>query len=139
MQHDLGMVWVQRAFTGIPMGEAGPQPPAVLAELGALTARLDIALRDFKVTAAPDAAKWDLTQAGWIKPHLDVLEGSRRALVAEIVAGFEALKPALDKLPRQTIHNDLNDFNILVEPRLGEPARISGLIDFGDMPASFIV
>ena len=24
------MVWVQRAFTGIPMGEAGPQPPAVL-------------------------------------------------------------------------------------------------------------
>ncbi|MGO4406810.1 hypothetical protein AB4Z10_21425, partial [Bosea sp. RAF48] len=36
------MVWVQRAFQGIPMGEAGPQPPAVLSELGALTARLDL-------------------------------------------------------------------------------------------------
>lgn len=127
------MVWVQRAFDGIPMGEAGPQPPVVLSELGALTARLDLALRDFKVTAAPDAAKWDLTQAGWIKPHLSVLEGARRDRIAQIVAAYEALQPVLDHLPRQTIHNDLNDFNILIQPRLGEPARISGLIDFGDM------
>ncbi len=127
------MVWAQRAFAGIPMGEAGPQSPAVLSELGALTARLDLALRDFAVTPAPDAAKWDLTRAGWIKPHLDLLEGPRRARIAGIVAAYEALAPALDRLPRQTLHNDLNDFNILVEPRLGGPARISGLIDFGDM------
>ncbi|WP_449256454.1 aminotransferase class III-fold pyridoxal phosphate-dependent enzyme [Bosea sp. (in: a-proteobacteria)] len=127
------MVWVQRAFTGIPMGEAGPQSPAFLSELGALTARLDLALRDFTVTPSPDAAKWDLTRAGWIKPHLDLLDGSRRGLVAGIIAAYEALAPSLARLPRQTLHNDLNDFNILVEPRLGEPARISGLIDFGDM------
>lgn len=127
------MVWVQRAFDGIPMGEAGPQPPAVLAELGGLAARLDLALRDFEVTAAPDAAKWDLTRAGWIGSHLDVLDGARRERVAEIVAAYEALRPTLERLPRQAIHNDLNDFNILVRPRLGEPARISGIVDFGDM------
>lgn len=127
------LVWVQHAFAGIPMGEAGPQPPAILSEFGALTARLDVALRDFEVAASPDAEKWDLTRAGWIEPHLGMLEGTRRQLIAEIVAAYEAIRPVLDRLPRQTLHNDLNDFNVLVVPRLGEPTRISGLIDFGDM------
>jgi Ser/Thr protein kinase RdoA (MazF antagonist) len=127
------LVWVQRALDGIPMGEAGPQPPAFLSELGALAARLDLALRDFKVAAAPEVAKWDLTQAGWITPHLARFAETRRNLLAEIVDAYEAARPVLDRLPRQAIHNDLNDFNILIRPRPGEPGRITGLIDFGDM------
>jgi Ser/Thr protein kinase RdoA (MazF antagonist) len=127
------LVWVQRALAGVPMGEAGPQPPAVLSAFGALAARLDLALRDFPVTDAPDAAKWDLIQAGWIGPHLAVLDGTRRALIAGIVDAYETVLPALDRLPKQAIHNDLNDFNVLVQPQPGGLSRITGLIDFGDM------
>ena len=36
-------------------------------------------------------------------------------------------------LPMQVIHNDLNDYNVLI----GEDGRISGIIDFGDMVHSY--
>lgn len=128
------MVWVQRALEGMPMGEAGPQQLAVLSSFGALAARLDLALARFEGAATADAAKWDLTKAGWIGAHLDVLgNGARRRLIEDILADYEAALPSLRALPSQVIHNDLNDFNVLVVPGLAEPTRISGLIDFGDM------
>ena len=129
------IVWVQRALPGIAMGAAGPQPPMVLAELGALAARLDRALEGLALEPATEAAKWDMLRAGWIRDRLDVLDGARRQLVAAIVAGYEAVFARLAALPAQALHNDLNDYNILVAPGLAAPSRISGLIDFGDMTA----
>ncbi|MET3792248.1 aminotransferase class III-fold pyridoxal phosphate-dependent enzyme [Aquamicrobium terrae] len=127
------IVWVQRSLDGIAMGEAGPQQPAVLAELGALAARLDRALEGFALQPTTEAAKWDLLRAGWIRDRLDVLDGERRQLVAAILADYDRIFPRLAALPAQALHNDLNDYNILVVPGLTVPARISGLIDFGDM------
>lgn len=128
------VVWVQRAFEGIPMGDAGPQRLETLSALGGLAARLDRALVGYGWTPTSDAAKWDLSKADWIAGRLDVLgDGPRRRLVEGIVADYEKAFPALMDLPAQPIHNDLNDFNILVVPGLIEPARVSGLIDFGDM------
>lgn len=127
------IVWVQKALEGVAMGEGGPQQPAVLTELGALAARLDSAMAGLELEPVAEAAKWDLLKAGWIGSRLDVLEGQRRQLVAEIVAGYERALPRLSALPLQAIHNDLNDYNILVRPALTTPARITGIIDFGDM------
>lgn len=128
------VVWVQRAFEGIPMGDAGPQRLETLSALGGLAARLDRALVGYEWVPTPDAAKWDLSKAGWITGRLDVLgDGPRRRLVEGIVADYEKAFPALTALPAQPIHNDLNDFNILVVPGLTGPTRVSGLIDFGDM------
>ena len=39
-------------------------------------------------------------------------------------------------LPSVAIHNDVNDYNVLVTPSLKAEPEISGLIDFGDMAAS---
>lgn len=129
------LVWVQTALTGIPLGDAGPQPPAVLDALGACAARLDLALHEFTFERGNETSKWDLAAAGWIGGHLDALKGARRGLVERILADYDALHPRLAELPVQMLHNDLNDYNILVEPRLTEPTRISGIIDFGDMLA----
>lgn len=130
------LVWAQAAHDGIPMGEAGPQPLEVLEELGNLAGRIDAALAGFEWPAGADLEKWDLTRAGWIRDHLHVLgDGDRRRLVERIVLDYEAALPALRALPVQMLHNDLNDFNILVVPGLIEPTRISGIIDFGDMIA----
>lgn len=128
------LVWVQRALPGIAMGELGPQSTVLLSEVGEMTARLDRALEGFALGSAQEAAKWDLMKAGWIASQLDVLgDGPRRALVDTIVADYRRVLPRLMALPVQPLHNDLNDYNILIEPSLTEPARISGLIDFGDM------
>jgi 4-aminobutyrate aminotransferase-like enzyme/Ser/Thr protein kinase RdoA (MazF antagonist) len=128
------LVWVQRALPGIAMGELGPQSPVLLSQLGEMTARLDRALAGFALGPAQEAAKWDLMKAGWIASHPDVLgDRPRRALVEAILADYERVFPRLAALPAQPLHNDLNDYNILIEPGLTEPAKISGLIDFGDM------
>ena len=41
------------------------------------------------------------------------------------------VKPLLPTLRRQPIHNDLNLYNVLVDP--ADHARIAGILDFGDM------
>ncbi|MFC5385001.1 aminotransferase class III-fold pyridoxal phosphate-dependent enzyme [Aquamicrobium segne] len=136
VQDDAGhsrIVWVQKALRGIAMGDAGPQPPAVLTELGSYAARLDLAMQDFVLKSGAAADKWNLLEAGWIKNHFDILEGERRKLVEAIAAEFEKLLPSLSTLPVQTLHNDFNDYNILVAPKLTEPTQITGIIDFGDM------
>src|SRR5690606_34504080 len=112
---------------GVAMGEGGPQQPAVLTELGALAARLDSAMAGLELEPVAEAAKWNLLKAGWIGSRLDVLEGQRRQLVAEIVAEYERALPRLSALPVQAIHNDLNDYNILVRPALTTSARITGI------------
>lgn len=47
------------------------------------------------------------------------------------------VKPVLDTLRTQVIHNDMNPGNVLVNKL--NPARISGLIDFGDMVKSPLI
>jgi 4-aminobutyrate aminotransferase-like enzyme len=42
----------------------------------------------------------------------------------------------LQRLPVQAIHNDVNDYNILVDGAVSQPLRISGLIDLGDICAA---
>jgi Ser/Thr protein kinase RdoA (MazF antagonist) len=34
---------------------------------------------------------------------------------------------------RSSIHNDANDYNILVGPALNAPSAVSGILDFGDV------
>lgn len=53
----------------------------------------------------------------------------------EVSAGIDLLEGSvlqrLAALPEQPVHNDLNPHNIVVDD--DEPARVAGLIDFGDM------
>ncbi len=57
-------------------------------------------------------------------------------MLTEICEGFAAIAGVLADLPKQAIHNDATDYNILVEGELSERRRISGLIDLGDMCAA---
>lgn len=75
-------------------------------------------------------------ESSWVSEETSSIgDLKRRALIEEVVHEFEALKPALDTLPFVAIHNDVNDYNILVDGGLGRGAHISGLIDLGDMCA----
>src|SRR5205085_1489116 len=58
---------------------------------------------------------------------IDLLDDRRRALVAPVFARFGELD--LSSLPRQLIHNDANEHNVLV----AEDGSVAGLIDFGDL------
>ena len=118
-----GAVWAKATRT-----------PVSFTSLGALFGRLDRALEGF---VHPDARRdygWDIGQADQHLPALPAVEDEKRPVVAAILTRFrDRVLPALATCPRQVIHNDANDYNVL----LGADGAVSGLLDFGDMVESW--
>ena len=74
---------------------------------------------------------WDLANAWNTIRELsgNIILRSDRALVEDVVDHLTVRAPLLEKLPKQVIHGDINDLNVLVAD-----GEIAGLIDFGDSP-----
>lgn len=135
-----------RLLTFLPgtiLADARPQSPAVLGAVGRFLGRLDRALEGFSHPAARDRdLLWNPDRA------LDVIAGNegaiedpaRRALVAHFFTEHaQNAARLLASLPRGVIHNDANDYNVL----LGDPTPgdrpVSGILDFGDMVETWTV
>ena len=90
-------------------------------------------LRGFEHEAGALALPWDIQRADEVAPLLaHVADPARRALAERAMARFtEHARPALPGLRAQAIHNDLNLYNVLVDPR--DHDVIAGILDFGDM------
>jgi 4-aminobutyrate aminotransferase-like enzyme/Ser/Thr protein kinase RdoA (MazF antagonist) len=123
---------------GVPLGELPHHSPALLEDVGRRVGELNAALASFDYPALHRDFHWDLvraaaTTARWLPLVQDV---EWRSLIEREVAAIQArLDPALPRLRRSIVHNDANDYNVIVEdPRLGAPARetVAGLIDLGD-------
>jgi len=126
-------IWLQRALDGKPMGDIAPQGGAFFERLGRMAGRLNKALADFNHPQLDRANKWHMLFSEWVEVELPIIKEPRRALLQNIMDDFRKVRPILENLPRQAIHNDLNDWNILISTPLNQPPRLSGLIDFGDM------
>ncbi|MDE4276107.1 aminotransferase class III-fold pyridoxal phosphate-dependent enzyme [Phaeobacter gallaeciensis] len=128
------LVWVINQLPGRCYAKAAPKSNSLIHEVGAVLGQTDAALADFQHPGLERDFKWNLMQAGWIADDLDcIADPARRALLTDIHGAFAELAPDLAKLPQQAIHNDANDYNIIVSGELSEPRRVSGLIDLGDM------
>ncbi len=132
------LAWLLERLPGQCYAKVEPKSEDLILKLGRVLGATDRALAGFAHDSLQrDDFKWDLMQGGWIADQLDAVgDPSRRALLEEIVQGFTAISDALNSLPTQAIHNDANDYNILVEGELGERRTVSGLIDLGDMCAA---
>ncbi|MEM8608039.1 MAG: aminotransferase class III-fold pyridoxal phosphate-dependent enzyme [Myxococcota bacterium] len=99
-------------------------------DLGRLLAETHLTLAEgVPLAIRARALSWDLQRASLLLADLDALpDPVHRRLVHHVLAQFEAeALPVWATLPRQTIHNDANDWNVLVDDQ-----RVVGLIDFGD-------
>ncbi len=106
--------------------------PGLRRNLGTLAARLSKALRGFDHPALHRAFPWTLPQLPQLAPLLRHVAEDRRPLVARTLNRFEArVEPALNRLPGQATHGDLNPDNIVVDPDDAE--RVVGVFDFGDL------
>ncbi|MAT53498.1 MAG: alanine--glyoxylate aminotransferase [Saprospirales bacterium] len=105
----------------------------LLFSLGAACGSLCAVLEGFDHPGAHRQLKWDLLQAEWTAPHLDAIEEEevREQATAFLAAFRRQVLPQLPSLRKSVIHNDANDYNVLVD---GDPGnqRVSGIIDFGD-------
>jgi Ser/Thr protein kinase RdoA (MazF antagonist) len=116
---------------GVPMGSMRDHSDALLEDLGRRVAQLDAALASFDDPAIHRRFYWDLAEGVTVVRERRPLVGDAAlaSLVDAAVARFvRADAPLLSRLPRSAIHNDANEYNVLVRG-----GQISGIIDFGDM------
>ena len=127
---------------GVVLAEVQPHPSCLLRRLGTCLGLMDCALAAFSHSCAERDLTWDLANALRAREHLaDVTEPARRQLAERVLGRFEAqVTPKLMSLPRQVVHGDVNDYNVLVAPAALEDgdgrsgaAEGVGVIDFGDM------
>jgi 4-aminobutyrate aminotransferase-like enzyme/Ser/Thr protein kinase RdoA (MazF antagonist) len=123
---------------GRPMGTVARRSPALLESLGRAVAQVDEGLARVDHPALRREFSWDLALAPQVLaagPAPD--DAVARALVAHALAlHAEHVAPRADRLRRQAIHNDANDYNVLVGGGHDPGTRcqqVVGLLDFGDM------
>ena len=126
------LVWLLERIVGSPYADFKPQSADLLADVGRSVGAMGRALADFSHPSLKRNFKWNLTQADWIGNATDLItDPARRALINEIASDFSALKAKLDTFPSVAIHNDVNDYNIIVGGSLTEAPHVAGLIDLG--------
>ncbi|MGK9263128.1 aminotransferase class III-fold pyridoxal phosphate-dependent enzyme [Sinorhizobium meliloti] len=105
--------------------------------LGALLGKLDRSLAGFSHPGARREYAWDIARAEMHLANVVLIEDvEKRSAVRAILDHFvSTVLPRLEACPRQVIHNDANDYNVLV----GADGCVSGLLDFGDMVESYRV
>lgn len=128
VRHLLRLVgWVP----GTPLAQSARSEEA-LTSLGRLLGRFDTALQGFMHPGALRDLDWNIRNAGRSASRLQyIANADDRALLERFLARFEtAVEPKLPKLRSTVIHNDANDWNVLVAE--DDHDRIAGLIDLGD-------
>lgn len=102
-------------------------------EFGALLARMDKVLRDCRHDAQHRRLRWNMKSSlPLVLAGSQLWSAEQRQLTQAAAAIFAAhVARRLHQLPQQLIHNDANEFNVLVAP--GRPPKISGVFDFGDV------
>lgn len=124
------LVWMLNYIPGKLYADFKPHNSELLESFGKVLGGFDKALLNFEHPASKRTLKWDLAKSEWIKEHVDSIDDkSRRATVQKILAKYlETIQPALSTVRSSVIHNDANDYNVLVHNGL-----VVSLIDFGDM------
>ena len=128
---------------GVVLEQARPQGAALLSGVGRFLGRLDRALEGFSHPAAVGRhLDWNPERAPAVIDRYapEIREPARRELVSQFRELRDgALERIRGRLRRSVIHNDANDWNILVGDPAPEGRPIAGLLDFGDMLASWTV
>ena len=125
-----------RLFTfleGNLLGTAS-RSPELYHDLGCFMGRFSKAMQDYSHPAAhrPDDL-WNLDNVMSCKVYLQDVSGEGvRARIERFYKTYENnTLPTLQYLRKSVIHNDANEHNLLVTT--DEPAKIAGLIDFGEV------
>lgn len=114
--------------------------PALWSDLGQFMGNIDLALADFEHAGAYRYLDWDLAQGYRVcMSKKSLLTPQQTRLVEHFLTLYQTqTMPLLGQLPQGVIHNDANDYNLLIN-NVNAPTKILGLIDFGDMVHSHII
>ncbi len=108
--------------------------PALYQSLGAACAKIDQALQGFDHPHAHRAFKWDNQQINRVEQHRQLFQDPEQAHLFDHFFKLIQQKaiPKWPQLRKSIIHNDANDYNIIIAGSPEEPQVVS-IIDFGDV------
>lgn len=130
---------------GSPLAEIKRHSSHLLEDLGRCVGRLDRALTGFDHPGAHRNFHWDLANAlGVVREYLSLItDRELKKQIEQCVTDFERyVVSLLPGLRKSVIHNDANDYNVIVggsDDIYSRNQRVVGIIDFGDMVHSFTV
>jgi 4-aminobutyrate aminotransferase-like enzyme/Ser/Thr protein kinase RdoA (MazF antagonist) len=131
-----------RFLSGGTLVDTGYLAPRVIAGMGDLAARVSLALADFRHPGLNRALQWDLRFGHDVVHALvsHVADASDRdRLVTAAAESWARIAPLADELPRQAVHLDLTDANVVAPDVDGTARRPDGIIDFGDLSDTWAV
>ena len=117
----------------------GHLSPEVIAGMGDLAGRVSRALAGFRHPGLDRALQWDLRVGHDVVEALVSHVGDashRERLTAAAAAAWAQIAPLADELPRQAVHLDLTDANVVAAQHGQGP---DGIIDFGDLSDTWAV
>lgn len=123
-----------RLLTWIPgrmYHDVRPQREDLRYSLGYCCGKLAKALSDFEHPQAHRNFEWDLATSLWTKDHIHLFQGAEQETIAYFQDRFFNNQESYALLAKAVIHNDANDFNLVVSNELIDPT-VRALIDYGD-------
>ncbi len=125
---------------GTPLALVKPHTPALWRKVGTLFGKIDRILASLDCPALARELDWDLQGAEGVISRCSryLSDPEKRALIRGYRERFAQVVDRLPGLRRSLIHNDGNDYNLLVGPPAWE-RELVGLLDFGDMVVSYTV
>ncbi|WP_197376657.1 aminotransferase [Mycolicibacterium baixiangningiae] len=136
------LVRLLRYLPGGTLIDADYLGPAAVAGLGEVAARVSRALTGFAHDGLDRVLQWDLRYGADVVAaligHVEDPAHRERLLTATGEA-WERITRVADDLPRQAVHLDITDANVVVSPAADGTRRPDGVIDFGDLTDTWAV
>jgi len=133
------LVWAVTHLPGVPLATVRRRTPALLEDFGRRIGALSQGLSDFDHPAIHRDFHWDLAKGRQVVgEHRSLIDDrSLGATIDVLIARFDRdVAPLLPTLRRSALHNDLNDYNVLVgggDDLYSHGQSVVGIVDFGDM------
>ncbi|MEA2480377.1 MAG: hypothetical protein QOJ07_2299, partial [Thermoleophilaceae bacterium] len=125
---------------GVPLDSTPYRSAKALRAVGRMAGETTRALIDFSHPGTERTIQWDLRLARPVVEALDhwVQDDDRRAQARRLLEAAEsALDPLREALPRQVVHADFTDYNVMATRDRAGRLMPTGLIDFGDLMSTW--
>jgi 4-aminobutyrate aminotransferase-like enzyme/Ser/Thr protein kinase RdoA (MazF antagonist)/murein DD-endopeptidase MepM/ murein hydrolase activator NlpD len=130
---------------GTPYGNVAHRTDLLYTSLGEYLGKMDQALLNFSHPSFERDFQWDIKKAPQIiAEQLPKIKPPEfQEIIQSILDRYHnRVCPVLPQLRKSLIHNDANDYNVIVKPHV-DPYRnnqiVTGIIDYGDMIVSYTI
>lgn len=108
-----------------------PKTDELRYKLGVCCGSITQKLLSFNHSFSNRKFEWDLAQSNWVKKHTNKFNDEKKVIINSFLDHFKKNYEEYKNLKKSVVHNDANDYNIIVNYDYLNPKVIS-LIDYGD-------